>query len=149
MEVSSNYTLSKSYGMKHKPTMVKNPQANGILECVHQVLGQMLHTAEIDMADAVTPDDVDVFLDNAAWAICSTYHKVLKASPGAANFGRDMLFDILFVADWHKIGEHRQSLTDRGNQHKNARHIDYDYKVGDKILVIKEGTLCKAESTYG
>jgi hypothetical protein len=81
--------------------MVKNPQANGILERMHQVLGQMLCTAEIDMADSVTPDDVDDFLDNTAWAICSTYHRVLKASPGAAIFGRDMLFDILFVADWN------------------------------------------------
>jgi hypothetical protein len=71
----------------------------------------MLRTAEIDMADhSVTPDDVDVFLDNAAWAICSTYHTALKASPGAAIFGCDMLFDILFMADWHKIGEQRQSL---------------------------------------
>jgi hypothetical protein len=60
-----------------------------------------------------------------------------------------MLFDIPFVADWHKIGEHRQSLTDRGNQRENAQRIDYDYKVGDKILVIKEGILCKAESNYG
>jgi hypothetical protein len=65
----------------------------------------MLRTAELDMTDSVTPDEVDVFLDNAAWAICSTYHMVLKASPGAAIFGRDMLFGILFVADWHKIGE--------------------------------------------
>jgi hypothetical protein len=46
--------------------MVKNPQANGILERVHQVLGQMLHTAELDTADSVTPNDVDVFLDNTA-----------------------------------------------------------------------------------
>ncbi len=60
----------------------------------------MLHTAELEMANSVTPDDVDVFLDNAAWAICSTmYHMVLKASPGAAIFGRDMLFDIPLVAD--------------------------------------------------
>jgi hypothetical protein len=67
--------------------MVKNPRANGILERVHQVLGQMLRTAKLDMADSVTPDDVNVFLDNAAWAICSTYHMVLKASLGAAIFG--------------------------------------------------------------
>ncbi len=80
---------------------------NGILESVHQVLGQMVHTAEIDMVNSVTHDDVDVFLDNVAWAICSTYHLVLKASPGAAIFGCDMLFDILFMADWHKIGEQR------------------------------------------
>ncbi len=77
------------------------------MEYVHQVLGQMVCTAELDMADSVTPDDVDVFLDNLAWAIHSTYHTVLKASPGAAVFRRDMLFDIPFVADWHKIGEQR------------------------------------------
>jgi hypothetical protein len=129
--------------------MVKNPRVNGILEGVHQVLGQMLHTAELDMADSVTPNDVDVFLDNAAWAICSTYHTVLKASPGAAIFGCDMLYDILFVADWHKIGEQRQSLTDHGNQRENAKRIDYDYKVRDKVLLINEGILRKAESTYG
>jgi hypothetical protein len=75
--------LCNSYGINRKPTMVKNPQANAILECVHQVLEQMLHTAEIDTAISVTPDDVD----NAAWAICSTYHTELKASPGAAIFG--------------------------------------------------------------
>jgi hypothetical protein len=108
--------LCESYGIKRKPTTIKHPQANGILEHVHQILGQMLRTSELDMANSVTPDDVDVFLDNAAWAICSTYHTVLKASPGAAVFGQDMLFDILFMADWHKIGERRQSLTDRGNQ---------------------------------
>jgi hypothetical protein len=97
--------LCKSYGIKHKPTTVKNPQANGILECVHQGLRQMLHTAEVDMADSVTPNDVDVFLDNSAWAICSTYYTVLKASPGTAIFGCNMLFNIPFMTDWHKIGE--------------------------------------------
>jgi hypothetical protein len=83
--------------------MVKHPWANGILEWVHQVLGQMLRTAEIDMANSVTLDDVDVFLDNTAWAIHSAYHMVLKASPGAAIFGWDMLFDIPFVADWRNL----------------------------------------------
>ena len=92
---------------------------------------------------------IDVFLDNAAWAIRSTYHTVLKASPGAAIFGRDMLFDIPFVADWYKIGEHRQLLTDRSNERENKRRIDYDYKVGDKVLVIKDGILRKSESKYG
>jgi hypothetical protein len=109
----------------------------------------MLYTAELDMADSITPNDVDVFLDNAEWAIHSTYHTVLKASLGAAIFGRNMLFNSLFVADWHKIGEQRQSLTNRGNQRKNAKRIDYNYKVGDTVLVINEGILRKAESAYG
>jgi hypothetical protein len=100
--------------------MVENPQANGRLEPAHQVLAQMLRTAELDIANSVTPNDVDVLLDNGTWAICSIYHTRLKASPGAAIFGQDMLFDIPFMADWHKTGEHRQSLTDRGKQRKNA-----------------------------
>ena len=60
------------------PTRIKNPQANAILERLYQVLAQMLHTSEINMAETITPDDVDVFLDYAAWAICSTYHTVLN-----------------------------------------------------------------------
>jgi hypothetical protein len=60
-------------------------------------------------------------------------------------FGCDMLFDILFVADWHKIGERRQSLTDHCNQPKNTKRIDYDYNVGYKVLLINEGILRKAE----
>ncbi len=60
-----------------------------------------------------------------------------------------MLFDIPFVADWHKIGERWQLLTDRGNQWENAKRIDYDYKIGDKVLVINDGFLRKAESAYG
>jgi hypothetical protein len=81
----------------------------------------MLCTAELDMADSATPDDVDVFLDNTAWATHSTYHTVLKASPGAAIFGQDMLLLIPFVADWCKIKERRQSLTNHGNQRENSK----------------------------
>ncbi len=32
---------------------------------------------------------------------------------------------------------------------KNAKPIDYNYKVRDKVPVINEGILCKAESPYG
>jgi hypothetical protein len=59
----------------------------------------MLCTAELDMAKKVTPDEVDDFLDNAAWAFCSTYHTGLKASPGGAIFGCNMPFNILFIAN--------------------------------------------------
>jgi hypothetical protein len=68
----------------------------------------MLRTSKLDMTRMVKPSDIDVFLSEAAWAVCSTYHTVLNASPGAAIFGQDMLFDIPFIVDWQKIGEHRQ-----------------------------------------
>ena len=105
--------------IKRKPTSVKNPQANAILERVHQVIMTMLRTAEIDMANSVAPSDIAMFLTNAAWAICSTYHTVLQASPGTAIFGRDMLFDIPYMADWNKIGDYRQRQTDLNTQREN------------------------------
>jgi hypothetical protein len=94
----------------HKPTSVKNPQANTMLKRIHAVLGigNMLLTYKLDMAKMVKASDMDIILSDAAWGVCSTYHTVLKASPGAAIFGQDMLFDIPFIADWQKIGEHRQ-----------------------------------------
>ena len=79
--------LCTTHGVKHKPTSVKNPQANAILERIHGVLGNMLRTSELDMAESVKASDIDVFLSDAAWAICSIYQTVLKASPGAAIFG--------------------------------------------------------------
>ncbi len=47
----------------------------------------MLRTSKLDMAKMAKASDIDVFLSDVAWAVCSTYHTVLKASPGAAIFG--------------------------------------------------------------
>ena len=120
-------SLSDIYGSKHKPTSVENPQVNAILEQLHHIIMAMLHTAEIDMANTVAPSDIDAFLTNAAWAIRSTYHTVLKASPGAAIFGRDMLFDIPFLADWNKIGDYRQHQTDLNTTCENCSCREWDY----------------------
>jgi hypothetical protein len=108
---------------------------------IHQVLGTMMRTSEIDMAESVEPANIDTSIDNAAWAIRSTYHTVLKASPGASIFGHNMLFDVLFIADWKHIGDNGQHMTDCNN-------VDYDYKVGNKILIRKNGILRKAESIW-
>ena len=97
----------------------------------------MIHTTEKGMADTVVPSDIDEFLTDAAWAICSTYNTVLKASSGAAIFGQDMLFDIPFLADWNKIREHRPHQTDLNTKWENWSRHDWDYKVGDQILLKK------------
>ena len=42
-------------------------------------------------------------LSAAAFAICSTYHTILKATPGQLVFGRDMILNIKYIADWEAI----------------------------------------------
>ena len=59
-------TLCDLYGLKCKPTSVRNPQVNTILERVHQTIMVMLRTADLDMANTVSESDIADFLTNAA-----------------------------------------------------------------------------------
>ncbi len=59
-----------------------------------------------------------------------------------------MLFDILFIANWSKIGDYRHHQTDLNMACINSKQVDYDYKVGNKVLLTQEGILRKAESPY-
>ena len=72
-----------------------------------------------------------------SWAIRSTYHTILKAFPGTAIFGRNMLFDIPDIADWNK-GDYRQHQTD----HKNW------LQSWCQVLVRKNGILRKTYNLY-
>jgi hypothetical protein len=55
-----------------------------------------------------------------------------------------MLFDIPLIADWRKIGEFRQQITNLNTTQENKGIIDIDYPVCQKVLVLNDGILCKA-----
>ena len=101
--------LCEEYSLTRKPTTIKNPQANSVLERVHQVISNMMRTASLDMQETCSPEIIDEYISNVGWAIRSTHHTMLGSSPGAAIFGRDMLFDIQYIADWSAIGKRRQN----------------------------------------
>ena len=105
----------------------------------------MLCTTELDMANTVETSDIDTFLTNATWAICSTFHIVLKASLDAAIIGWDMLVDIPFLAAWDKIGEHRQHPQ---NRTETCSCCDWYYNVGYRVLLRKDDILYTSESWY-
>jgi hypothetical protein len=140
--------LCETYNIKQKPTTVKNLQANSVLERIHGVLGNMMQTSGLDNSDTTDKAMVDDFITNASWAVCSTYHTVLKLSPGAAVFGRDMFLEIPYLANWTAIGQRRQKLVDQNNVQENKNRVDFDYRTGQKVLLRKEGILRKAETRY-
>ena len=53
-----------------------------------------------------------------------------------------------YLADWSEIGKRRQNQVDNANLKENAKRIDFDYKVGQKVLVVKGGILRKSEVPY-
>jgi hypothetical protein len=131
--------LVTNYGMKKKNSSAFNPQSNGIIERVHLTLNDALRTAEVDGREMDEIDPWGPYLSSAAYAIRSTFHTTLKATPAQLVFGRDMLLPISFKADWAAIEQQRQKEMAKNNKRENASRIHHDYKVGDKILLKKPG----------
>ena len=117
-----------------------------MLQRIHAIVGNMLRAYDLDNQELDKHDPFGEYLSGIAWAIHSTYHTVLDAMPGQLVFGRDMIYDLTYVADFDRLRTRKQKLIDRTNKRENERRIDYDYRVGDKVLLYKDGMLRKTQS---
>ena len=138
--------MCTNYGLKHKPTTTYNPRSNGIVKRVHQVLGDALRTYELQERDLPDYDPFGSFLSAAAWAIRSTLHTTLQATPGQLVFGRDMLLDIPFKANWGVIRARKQNLINKGVLRANRTRYAHTYKINDKVLYTIPGVTPKMSS---
>jgi hypothetical protein len=79
------------------------------------------------------------------YAIRSTYHTTLQGTPCKLVFGRDMIHNIAFRANWDQIQKRKQDILNKSNQkeNKNKSQIPYEYKVGDQALLETSGILRK------
>ncbi|MDY6959585.1 MAG: integrase [Halobacteriota archaeon] len=127
--------IQQEYGIKARPTTARNPQANSVLERVHQTLGNMVRACNIGEMDYDEEDPWTGIFSAAAWAIRSTYHTTLDASPGQLVFGRDMIWNISTIANWEKIRARKQKKINENNTRENSKRIAYDYQVGEKVLI--------------
>jgi hypothetical protein len=139
------HMLSEVYNIKKKPITVRNPQANAIVERVHQVLGNILRTFELEDSDS--DDPWMGILSATAFAIRSTYHTTLKATPGQLVFGRDMILNIKHIANWKAIKENKTKLIQKNNQRENSKRLPHTYHEGDEVL-LERNQPNKLESPY-
>jgi hypothetical protein len=133
--------IVNNYGIKKKNSTPFNPQSNGIIERVHLTLNDSLRTAEIDGTEMDEKDPSGPCLSSAAYAIHSTFHTTLKATPWQLVFVRDMLLPIKFMADWGAIEQQLQKEMGRDNRRENASRMSHDYKVGDKVLLKNQANI--------
>jgi hypothetical protein len=131
--------LVNKYGIKKKNSTPFNPQYNGIIERVHLTLNDSLRTVEMDGREMDEKDHWGTFLSSAAYAIRSTFHTTLKATPGQLVLGRDLVLPKKIMTDWGAIEQQLQKEMGRNNRRENASIISHDYKVGDKELLKKPG----------
>ena len=95
----------------------------------------MLRTKDLQTHEFDDLDPWSELLASAAWAIRSTHHTTLQATPGQLVFGRDMLLNAKFIADWEAIRLRKQKDSDKNNARENGLRIPHDYQIGDKVLI--------------
>jgi len=133
-----------NFGLTPRHTTTHNPQANGIIERIHGTINDMIRTYELE--DNYVQDQKDPWSDilsAVAYAVRSTAHTVMGASPGQMVFGRDMLLPIRFETDWALIRQRRLRQIEKDNKRENKNRKEHEYSVGDKVLYNKHGILRK------
>ena len=125
--------IKNKYGIKTKPASPGNLQAITIIEIIHEVIGNLVRTCNIQETYV---DDADLWMGIIAaayFAVRSTYHTTKGKSPGQLFFGRDMILPINHEAGWRYIFLHKKAEIDKYFICENTTIIDHDYRVGDKV----------------
>ena len=107
----------KFYGIQSVPTTVKNPQANAIIERMHQTTATILRSMIVEAQTAgrnLIITDVEDFVDTAfasvQHAINASVHMTTRETPGALAFNRDMILPVQIIADWECIRHRKQNM---------------------------------------
>ena len=87
-------------------------------------------------------------LASIAWAIRTSYHSTKEATPAQPVFGRDMILNMAYMADWKNLANKRQQQINKDNLRENAKRVPHDYAVSDKVYIIRNGIYRKLEGPH-
>ena len=74
--------MEYEYFIKTKPASPGNPQANAIVEIIHEVLGNLVRTYHLQETYVNDADPWMGILGAETFAVHSTYHSIKGKSPG-------------------------------------------------------------------
>ena len=129
--------LLQSYGIRSKPTTVKNPQGNGMHERAHLLIAEMLRTQTIEVESTTNmQNEIRRTLQSVAFAIRTATSSVTNFAPSHCIFGRDMIMHEKELVKWHELWERRKAQSIKENLRENKGRSNHEYKSGDKVLII-------------
>jgi len=128
--------IKNDYGIRKSPASKRNPQANSVIERIHQTIGNMVRTHSVH--EDMYLDKEDPFagiLVTTMFATSATYHTTTQATPSQLVFGQDAITNIRFEADWNLICQRKQEMIQQNNIKENNKRVEHEYQVNNKILV--------------
>ena len=118
--------MREEFNLRVKGISVRNPQANAVIERLHQTIGNMIKTFQVYNRDDLDEEDPWTgILSAVMFAVQSTYHTTLEASPMQLVFGRDAILPIFHQADWQYIKAKKQRLMNINNKKENAKRTPH------------------------
>jgi hypothetical protein len=109
--------VKNDHGLKLEPVTTRNPQANAITERVHQTIGNIIRTFNVQSMDS---DDPWTGTPAAAmFAVRATCHTALQASLMQSALGRDAILNVKHVSNWEHIRQQKQTRINENNKREN------------------------------
>ncbi len=132
----------------------KNPQGNSICERIHLTVAQVLRVL-LNQRNA-RPDtqaEANAIVDRALAIAqhatrCAASTALSNQTPGSLAFGRDMLLDIPFIADYMAIRNARQLKIDQRLLRANSKRKPRDFAVNDNIYVRNYTAVSKLDPAW-
>ena len=128
--------VKEDYGIKQRPITTRNPQANAIIERIHQTLGNIIRTFELHQDQEVTQDSWEGILSAAMFSLRSTYHTTTQATPMQLVFRRDAILNLKFKADWNYFKQRKQKLSITITKRKSQKNTSCLYITFPKGLLL-------------
>ena len=129
------HLLKNEYGIARKPITTHNPQANAMVERVHQTIQNLIRSQLIKGKQDLPNESWGGIFSAVGFAMCATVHTTTQATPAQLVFQRDAIQNVRFEADWQYIKERKQKLIRQNNNRENATCKEHTYSAGDKVVV--------------
>ena len=136
-------SMLKRNSISSVPTTVKNPQANAVVEQLHQTL-KITIAISLRENPSQSFEEVSSLIQRkcvAAWfTICATIHSQTRLPPWEMVFWRHALYPFSKQVDWNELLERKQNIINKANIKENSKRRFFDYKEGDLIIILhKQG----------
>ena len=114
--------MMESYGVKTKPTTVKNPQGNVQHERMHLLMAELLRTQGDETLipeKSTAQKEVRKLLSSVAFALRATCSTVTKYSPSELVFNRDMIIHQKELVNWNLVYDRKRRRQILDNEREN------------------------------
>ena len=112
----------EDYGIDKRTITTRNPQANAILERVHQTIGNILRT--FDFEDLTDEDPWSGIIAAVSFSIRATVSTTTEKSPMQLVYGRDAILNIKHTVDWKRNKNKKQKRITQNNKRENSKRVN-------------------------